>query len=164
LRKTLIISLLGFNYFTNEKRYFRCCCYKDFETGELYPELDFADLYFVELKKFDKELKHVITMLDRWITFLNKVPEHDKDKLSTKLQEAEIIQTINTIETLSFNAKERKYYEREKKVMIGRYAVIQTAVANATHQTKIATAIEIAKGLNADFKMSDNLFCISIYY
>ena len=148
LRKTIIISLLDFNYFTNDKRYFRRCCYKDFETGELYPELDFADLYFVELKKFDNELKHIKTTLDRWITFLNKASELDKDNLPEELQEAEIIQAINTIETMSFNAKEREYYESEKKVMRDRDAAMQTAVENAIDNTKIEIA---KKGIIAGF-------------
>ena len=146
LRKTIIISLLDFDYFLNDKRYFRRCCYKDFDTGELYPELDFADLYFVELRKFDNEFKHIKTTLDRWITFLNRASELDKDNLPDELKDPEIIQAINTIDTMSLNAKEREYYESEKKVMRDRDAVMQTAVENAIDSRNI----EIAKGLRAD--------------
>jgi len=146
LRKTIIISLLDFDYFLNDRRYFRRCCYKDFDSGELYPELDFADLYFVELRKFDNEFKHIKTTLDRWITFLNRAAELDRDNLPDELKDPDIIQAINTIETMSLNAKEREYYESEKKVMRDRDAVIQTAVENAVDNTKI----EIAKGLKAD--------------
>jgi len=146
LRKTVIISILDFNYFKDE-RYFRRCCYKDFKTGELYPELDFADLYFVELKKFDNELIHIKTTLDRWITFLNKATELDKDNLPDELKNDEIIQAINTIDTMSFNPKERDYYESEKKVLRDRDAVMQTAIENS----KIETAIELKKnGVNND--------------
>jgi len=146
LRKTIIISLLDFDYFLNDKRYFRRCCYKDFDTGELYPELDFADLYFVELRKFDNELKNIKTTLDRWITFLNKATEYDNENLPNELKDPEIIQAMNTIETMSLNAKEREYYESEKKVMRDRDAVMQTAVENAVDSRNI----EIAKGLKAD--------------
>jgi len=146
LRKTIIISLLDFDYFLTDKRYFRRCCYKDFDTGELYPQLDFADLYFVELRKFDNEYKHIKTTLDRWITFLNKATEIDKDNIPDELNEPEIIQAINTIETMSLNTKEREYYEAEKKVMRDRDAVIQTAVENAIDDRNI----EIAKGFKAD--------------
>jgi len=142
LRKTIIISLLDFDYFLTDKRYFRRCCYKDFDTGELYPQLDFADLYFVELRKFDNEYKHIKTTLDRWITFLNRATEIDKDNIPEELKEPEIIQAINTIETMSLNAKEREYYEAEKKVMRDRDAVMQTAIENVM--------IETAKGLKAD--------------
>jgi len=146
LRKTIIISILDFDYFLNDKRYFRRCCYKDFDTSELYPELDFADLYFVELRKFDNELKHIKTTLDRWITFLNKATELDRDNLPDELKDPEIIQAMNTIDTMSLNAKEREYYDSEKKVMRDRDAVMQTAVENAIDNRNI----EIAKGFKAD--------------
>jgi len=143
LKKTIVISLLDFNYFLNDTRYFRRCCYKDFDTNELYPELDFADLYFVELRKFDNEFKHIKTTLDRWITFLNRASELDKDNLPDELKYPEIIQAINTIDTMSLNAKEREYYESEKKVMRDRDAVMQTAVENAIDNTKIEIAKEM---------------------
>ncbi len=146
LRKTIIISLLDFDYFLNDKRYFRRCCYKDFDTDQLYPELDFADLYFVELRKFDNELTHIKTTLDRWITFLNRATELDKENLPDELKDPEIIQAMNTIDTMSLNPKEREYYESEKKVMRDRDAVMQTAVENAIDNRNI----EIAKGFKAD--------------
>jgi len=148
LKKTIIISLLDFNYFTNDKRYFRRCCYKDFETGEFYPELNFADLYFIELKKFDNELKNIKTTLDRWITFLNKATEYDKENLPDELKEPEIIQALDTIETMSLTVKEREYYEAEKKVMRDRDAVMQTAIENAVDSRNI----EIAKKMKSKGK------------
>jgi len=140
LRKTIIISLLDFNYFTNDKRYFRRCCYKDFETDEFYPELNFADLYFVELKKFDNELKNIKTTLDRWITFLNKATEYDRETIPNELREPEIMQAFDTIETMSLSVKEREYYEAEKKVMRDRDAQIMTAVENAVDNRNIEIA------------------------
>jgi len=151
LRKTIIISILDFNYFKDE-RYFRRCCYKDFKTGELYPELDFADLYFVELRKFDNELIHIKTTLDRWITFLNKATELDKDNLPDELKNDDIIQAINTIDTMSLNPKERDYYESEKKVMRDRDAVTQTAVENAKNEQLIEIA-RIFKQNGADVEL-----------
>ena len=147
LRKTIIISILDFNYFLSDKRYFRRCSYKDFDTGQLYHELDFADLYFVELRKFDNEFKHIKTTLDRWITFLNRATELDSHNLPDELNDPEIIQAMNTIDTMSLNTKERDYYESQKKVMRDEMSVIQTAVENAQQQTKIDTATEIAKSL-----------------
>jgi len=146
LRKTIIISILDFDYFLKDKRYFRRCCYKDFETGELYPELDYADLYFIELRKFDNDLKNIKTTLDRWITFLNKATEYERDTLPSELNEPEIIQAFDTIETMNLKTKEREYYEAAKKVMRDRAAQILTEVENAVDNTKI----EIAKGLKAD--------------
>jgi len=143
LRKTIIISLLDFNYFLNDNRYFRRCCYKDFDTGELYPELDFADLYFVELRKFDKEYKNIKTTLDRWVTFLNRASELDKDNIPEELRDPEILQAINTIETMSLSIKEREYYEAEKKVMRDRDSVIETAVEKAVDNRNFEIAKEM---------------------
>ncbi len=148
LRKTIIISLLDFDYFTNDKRYFRRCCYKDFETDEFYPELNFADLYFVELKKFDKELKNIKTTLDRWITFLNKATEYDRETIPNELREPEIVKAFDTIEKMSLSVKEREYYEAEKKVMRDRDAQVMTVVENAIDNTKIEIVI---KGIKAGF-------------
>jgi len=136
LRKTIIISLLDFNYFLEDKRYFRRCCYKDFDTGELYPQLDFADLYFVELRKFNNEYKNIKTTLERWITFLNRASEIDKNNIPTELNMPEVIQAINTIETMSLSTQEREYYEAQKKVMRDNEAVLQTAIEKAKNEWK----------------------------
>jgi len=145
LRKTIIISILDFDYFLKDKRYFRRCCYKDFETGELYPELDYADLYFVELRKFNNEYKNITTTLERWITFLNKATEYDKNTLPSELREPEIIQAFNTIETMNLTTQERDYYQSAKKVMRDRAAELLTAVENAVENAVDSTKLEIAK-------------------
>jgi len=153
LRKTIIISILDFNYFLSDKRYFRRCSYKDFDTGQLYHELDFADLYFVELRKFDNEFKHIKTTLDRWITFLNRATELDSHNLPDELNDPEIIQAMNTIDTMSLNTKERDYYESQKKVMRDEMSVIQTAVENAVDSRNI----EIAKKMKSKGKSIDEI-------
>jgi predicted transposase/invertase (TIGR01784 family) len=151
LRKTIIISILDFDYFLKDKRYFRRCCYKDFETGELYPELDYADLYFIELRKFDNDLKNIKTTLDRWITFLNKATEYEKDTLPSELNEPEIIQAFDTIETMNLNTKEREYYEAEKKVMRDRASHLLTAVENAVDNRNMEIVINgIKEGFTND--------------
>jgi len=114
LQKTVIINILDFDHFLKDKRYFRRFCYKDFETDTLYPELDNIDLYFIELRKFSNEYKKIKTPLERWITFLNRATEIDKDNIPEELNTPEIVQAINTIETMSLNTKEREYYEAEK--------------------------------------------------
>jgi predicted transposase/invertase (TIGR01784 family) len=151
LRKTIIISILDFDYFLKDKRYFRRCCYKDFETGELYPELDYADLYFIELRKFDNDLKNIKTTLDRWITFLNKATEYEKDTLPSELNEPEILQAFDTIETMNLNTKEREYYEAEKKVMRDRASHLLTAVENAVDNRNMEIVINgIKEGFTND--------------
>ncbi len=143
LHKTIIISILDFDYFLKDKRYFRRCCYKDFETDELYPELDYADLYFIELRKFNNDLKNIKTTLDRWIAFLNKATEYEKDTIPDELRDPEIIQAFDTIEAMNLNTKEREYYEAEKKVMRDRDAQLLTAVEKAVDNTKIEIAVDM---------------------
>ncbi len=134
LRKTIIISILDFDYFQKDKRYFRRCCYKDFETGELYPELDYADLYFIELRKFDDEFKHIKTTLDRWITFLNHATDFDKETMPDELKQPDIIQAMTAIDTMNLNSKEREYYESRKKVMRDEESILQTAIEKAQEE------------------------------
>ncbi len=150
LRKTIIISLLDFDYFRDDSRYFRRCCYKDFDTGQLYRELDFADLYFVELRKFDKLHKGVTTLLERWITFLNRAAEFDRDSVPEELRDPDILQAIDTIETMSLSAREREYYQSAKKVMRDAEAVMMTAIENAVDNALESRNVEIARTLKAN--------------
>jgi len=140
LNKTIMINLLDFNYFTDE-RYVRRCCFKDFNTNEFYPELDYADIYYVELKKFDNELIHIKNSLDRWITFLNKASELEKDKLPKELNEPEIIKALETVDRMNLNKKEREYYEGRKKLLRDDEGVIKLA----EEKGKNARNFEIAK-------------------
>jgi len=148
LRKTVIINILDFNYFKDD-RYFRRCSYKDFETNQFYKELDFADLYFIELRKFDNAIEHIKTALDRWILFLNKATELDKNNLPTELKQTEIIEAIDTIEKMSFNEKERDYYDSKQKVMRDEMAVMQTVYEKGIDMGKDQAKIEFAKQLKA---------------
>jgi predicted transposase/invertase (TIGR01784 family) len=76
---------------------------------------------------------------------LNKATEYEKDTIPNELQDPEILQAFNTIETMSLNTKEREYYEAEKKVMRDRIAVMQTAIENAVDETNIKIVINMIK-------------------
>ena len=131
LNKTVVINLLDFDYFT-DKRYVRRCSFKDFDTNELYSQLDYADIYFVELTKFDNELKHIKNTLDRWIVFLNKASEYDKGKIPEELAEdEEIVKAVETVKKMYLNAKEREYYEGRKKLLRDDEGVIMFREAKA---------------------------------
>jgi predicted transposase/invertase (TIGR01784 family) len=143
LHKTIIISLLDYNYFLKDNRFFRRCSYKDFDTGEFYDELDYADLYFVEMRKHDNELKNVKTALERWVSFLNKATEYGKENFPDVWKEPEILQAFETIETMSLSSKERDYYEAEKKVMRDRDAEFKTALEKEVKKV-VGEAVEKA--------------------
>jgi len=147
LNKTISINLLDFRYFPDD-RYVRRYCLKDYDTNETYPEMDNIDMYYVELRKFDNELKHIKNTLDRWITFLNKAGELEKDKLPKELAEPEIKRAMETLERINLNKKEREYYEERKKFLRDEYAADKTAEEKA----KTERSFEIAeKGILAGF-------------
>jgi len=144
LHKTIMINLLDFVYFKDD-RYVRRCCIKDFDTNVIYPQLDYEDIYFVELKKFDNELIHIKNTLDRWITFLNKASELDKDKLPQELNEPEIRKAVDTVERMGLTKKEREYYEGRKKVIRDDEGVIKFREEKAEEKGKIEEKLETAK-------------------
>ncbi|MBI4647913.1 MAG: Rpn family recombination-promoting nuclease/putative transposase [Bacteroidia bacterium] len=121
LRKTIVISILNFVYFEDEKdnkRYHRNLGICDLLNKENYPQFDGLSLHFIELKKFDKDLQNITTTLDRWITFLNKAHEYSNDTLPKELAQDDDIKTaIKEVETMYFNEKEREYYESQEKLL-----------------------------------------------
>jgi len=141
LHKTIMINLLDFVYFKDD-RYVRRCCIKDFDTNVIYPQLDYEDIYFVELKQFDNEFKHIKNTLDRWITFLNKASELDKDKLPQELNVPEIRKAVDTVERMSLTKKERDYYEGRKKIIRDDEGVIKFREEKAEEKGKIEGKIE----------------------
>ncbi|MBN1971497.1 MAG: Rpn family recombination-promoting nuclease/putative transposase, partial [Candidatus Delongbacteria bacterium] len=80
LKKVVGIAILDFNYFSDD-RYKRGITYKDIDTNERYGNFNLSDIYFIELKKFGKDLKHLTDTLDRWITFLNKAHEYNRNNI-----------------------------------------------------------------------------------
>ncbi len=116
-RKAIIISLLDFDQFPEDSRYFRQFGYMDFDTGEQHSELDFLNLYFVELRKFDRGPGGFTTPLERWITFLNRASEFDRDSIPDELRDPDILQALHALETLSLSASEREYCESAQKAL-----------------------------------------------
>lgn len=94
LRKTIVISLIDFNYFMDKKgkeRFHRRIGLCDLDTKERYEQTDGIELQFVELKKFKKELPDIHSTLERWITFMNKAHQYSKDNLPEQLASDENI-------------------------------------------------------------------------
>ena len=142
LKKTIGIHLLDFNYFKDE-RYLRRIVLKDFETDEIYSDLNYEELYFIEMSKFNKKYSELQTVLDRWITFLNKAYELDKNNIPEELQDEMIKKAIEKLEILYFDKEEREVYESEKKLRMDRKEEIRTAEEKGRKKEKI----EIVKNL-----------------
>jgi len=118
LRKTIVISLIDFNYFTDpekEERFHRRIGLTDLDTKEIYEQTDGLELIFVELKKFKKELPEIHTTLERWITFLNKAHEYSKEDLPPEIATEEIRKAMEELEIMYFNDIEQEHYESQQR-------------------------------------------------
>jgi predicted transposase/invertase (TIGR01784 family) len=154
LKKCIVISLMDFSFF-DDKLYHRCFTLKNRETNEIHKDLDYLDLYFVELKKSKKDLKFAQTILERWISFLNNASKYTKDTLPEELAEIkEIRKAIAKLEAMYLDKKEREHYESQQKFLLDQNSRLKSAVTKAVAKAEVKTQTEIAK--NAILKSFDN--------
>lgn len=153
LRKTIVISLINFNYFTDkegQERFHRRIGLTDLDTGEIYEQTDGLELIFVELKKFQKELPDVHTTLERWITFLNKAHEYSKDNLPKEIATEEIKKAMQELELMFFNEIEQEHYESQQRRFLDENALekqeqrkIQSAYNEGVENRNIEIAVDM---------------------
>jgi len=149
LRKTIVISLINFDYFVDpegEERYNRRIGLTDLDTGKIYEQTDGLELIFVELKKFKKELPEIHSTLERWITFLNKAHEYSKDNLPKELATEEIKKAMEELEVMYFNETEQEHYESQQRRYLDEESLAkqeERKIQNAVLDNKL----EIAKSL-----------------
>ncbi len=145
LHKCIVISLMDFEFFEDDK-YHRCFTLKDRETNEIHPDLDYLDLYFVELEKFEHKYKTITTILDRWAAFLNNADVYSKNTLPKELAEIESIKKASEkLEVMYLNEKEREYYEAQQKHYLDENSRIQEAVEEAVQEAELKKQLEMAK-------------------
>jgi len=155
LRKTIVISLINFNYFVDDEgqeRYHRRIGLTDLDTGKIYEQTDGLELIFVELKKFQKELPEIHSTLERWITFLNKAHEYSKDNLPKELATEEIIKAMEELEVMYFNEKEQEHFESQQRKYLDEESLAkqeERKIQNAYNEGVDTTKIEIAKSLKS---------------
>ncbi|MGB3617643.1 MAG: Rpn family recombination-promoting nuclease/putative transposase [Catalinimonas sp.] len=143
LNKCIVISLMDFTFFKDD-RYARCFVLKDRETDQTHVDLDYLDLYFVELEKFDHKYKTVRTTLDRWIQFLNHADFYSKDTLPRELAEVEPIRKASErLEAMYLNQRERAYYDAQQKRYLDETSRIQEAVKKAVDMA-VKDAVDVA--------------------
>ena len=154
LNKCIVISLMDFEFFADD-RYHRCFMLKDRESNETHLDLDYLDLYFIELEKFEKKHKPLKTILDRWIKFLNNADIYSRDNLPQELAEIEPIKKANERLTIMyFDEKERAYYEAQQKRYLDEYSrqveferTFQEAMEKALQEAKEKAEAELEKAL-----------------
>jgi predicted transposase/invertase (TIGR01784 family) len=160
LKKCIVISLMDFNFFDDTK-YHRFFTLKDGETHEVHKDLDYLDLYFIELKKYKGKLQNINTTLERWITFLNNAHKYDNKTLPKELAEIkEIRKASQKLDAMYLDEKEKGYYESQQKFWLDQNAFIKETVEKAVEQAEINRNIEIAK--NAILEGSKNEFIAKI--
>jgi len=136
LNPTIGIHLLDFDYFPDE-RYRRHFVYKDMETNDCPEELKFQQLYFIEMGKFRKDWHEQMTLLDRWIAFLNKAHQLSLQAIPPPLQEEpEIVKAFKKLNRISLNAKEREIYEAELKARRDDHEELRTAKEKGREEGK----------------------------
>jgi len=149
LKKTIGIHLLDFDYFADD-RYKRKVVLKDEATNQNYQQLDYQELHFIEMSKFNKKLEETRTVLDRWITFLNKAYEYDQDNLPQELrEEKEIEEAVERLTRMYFDREEQEVYEAERKQIMDKKEEIKTAeekgIEKGVKQEKVNSAIKLLK-------------------
>ncbi|MFT3742350.1 MAG: Rpn family recombination-promoting nuclease/putative transposase [Gammaproteobacteria bacterium] len=125
LQKTISIHILNFNSF-EEKEFHNI--FRILNTKTYSSCFEDLELHFIELKKFDKDLAHVTTSLDRWVTFLNKAAEWDKGEVPVELQaDPAIEKAAATLDRISLSKEEREVYEAQLKWLRVEAAAIEKA-------------------------------------
>ncbi|TAE72573.1 MAG: Rpn family recombination-promoting nuclease/putative transposase [Bacteroidetes bacterium] len=120
LKKCIVISLMDFNFFA-DKEYHRCFVLKNKETNETHQDLDYLDLYFIELKKEKLKRKKIFNynILERWINFLNNAYKYSYENLPNELLEIDEIKKANKkLQIMQLDPKERQHYEYQQKLFL----------------------------------------------
>lgn len=92
------------------------------------PAFTDLQLHTVELKKFDRDLDHLITQLDRWVMFLNRSHEFGKNKVPKQLEnDQKVTKAIDVLETAYLTDEERVVYEDHKMWLMDEEEAIRTA-------------------------------------
>ncbi len=163
LRKTIVISLINFDYFIDnegEERYLRRIGLTDLDTGIIYEQTDGLELIFVELKKFKKELPEIHSALERWITFLNKAHEYSKDNLPKELATEEIRKAMEELEIMYFNENEQEHFESQERRYLDELSLARRKerekereiqnIQNAVNEAILENVVVIAKSLKSN--------------
>lgn len=85
-------------------------------------------MHFVELNKFKKDFKDVKTALDRWIAFLNRAYELEKNKIPEELAVDEAVKkAVERLDVMYLDKEEREIYENDLKRLRDYIAEMKTA-------------------------------------
>ena len=151
LNKVIGIHLLDFPYFPGD-RYLRHLMLMDVDSKEVCERFDYQELYLIEMPKMTKDYDHLTTLLDRWISFLNRSHELNISSLPPEIaEEKTIVKAIEKLEVMNFSEKERRIYNLERKAFMDSKAEWRTALEKGE---KRGEKIGIEKGRQIAFQES----------
>jgi predicted transposase/invertase (TIGR01784 family) len=113
LRKTVTVTVLGFDWFPNKSRYHHIFHIREDETGQLLN--DNLEMHFLELEKV-KILNHrPQNKLEAWLMYLNNLEGEEMEAIA---MENPGIKKAMTIEQIFWQSKkERRMYELREKAL-----------------------------------------------
>lgn len=125
LRKTISINILDFNYLKEEDFHNE---FKIYNTKTMKEFSNMFEMHFIELNKFNKDYKDLKTGLDRWIAFLSRAYELNKDNIPEELAEdKEVKKAIEKLDIMYLSKEEREIYENDLKALMDYRAQIKAA-------------------------------------
>ncbi len=132
LRKTIAINILDFNYLEDDDFHNVYKVYNEKSKKELSSVFE---MHFIELNKFKKDFKDVKTALDRWIVFLNRAYELEKDKIPEELAVDEFVKkAVERLDVMYLDKEEREIYENDLKRLRDYIAEMKTAEIRGIEQ------------------------------
>ena len=157
LRKTIGINILDFNYVKEEDFHNVYKVYNE-KTKEEFTDL--FEMHFIELNKFKKNYGDLKTGLDRWVSFLNRAYEIDKDKIPKELEEDENIKkAIEKLDIMYLDKEEREIYENDLKTLRIHKAEIKTAEEKGIEKERRQLIVkQYKKGLSVEYIADINDF------
>nr|WP_206154652.1 Rpn family recombination-promoting nuclease/putative transposase [Clostridium beijerinckii] len=149
LRKTISINILDFDYLDEEEFHNVYKVHNEKSKKELSSVFE---MHFLELNKFKKDFKDVRTALDRWIVFLNRAYELEKDKIPEELAVDEAVKkAVERLDVMYLDKDEREIYENDLKRLRDYIAEMKTTeirgIEKGIKKGENKKAFEIAKNL-----------------
>lgn len=149
LRKTISINILDFDYVDEEDFH---NVYKVFNEKSKKELSSVFEMHFIELNKFKKDYSEIKTALDRWIIFLNRAYELEKDKIPEELASDEAVKkAVEKLDVMYLDKEEREMYENELKRLRDHIAEIKTAEEKGENNRALKDARNFLKlGVNEE--------------
>lgn len=123
LKKCIHVSILDFNHFPNDEKYYRVIKLCDKESGETYSDL--FELHILELKKLPPEAQNEEAII-QWMRFFSRTKKEEFENMA-KLNEY-LDEAYNELLELSADDMKRLEYEAREKALRDYNSQMQSAL------------------------------------